>query len=79
MRSLATLVPTGVGVEGGERVAGRIINTTSGTGLFGNAGQANYGAAKAGIASLTVYGAGDAPLRRDGKRDFAHCRNQDDG
>jgi NAD(P)-dependent dehydrogenase (short-subunit alcohol dehydrogenase family) len=38
----------------GERVAGRVINTTSGTGLFGNAGQANYGAAKAGIASLTV-------------------------
>lgn len=38
----------------GEHVAGRVINTTSGTGLFGNAGQANYGAAKAGIASLTV-------------------------
>lgn len=38
----------------GEQVAGRIINTTSGTGLFGNAGQANYGAAKAGIAGLTV-------------------------
>src|SRR5208337_4301356 len=28
---------------------GRIINTTSGTGLFGTVGQANYGAAKAGI------------------------------
>ena len=38
----------------GERIAGRVINTTSGTGLFGNAGQANYGAAKAGIAGLTV-------------------------
>lgn len=38
----------------GEPVAGRVINTTSGTGLFGNAGQANYGAAKGGIASLTV-------------------------
>ena len=38
----------------GEPVAGRIVNTTSGTGLFGNAGQANYGAAKAGIANLTV-------------------------
>ena len=38
----------------GEAVAGRIINTTSGTGLFGNAGQSNYGAAKAGIANLTV-------------------------
>jgi NAD(P)-dependent dehydrogenase (short-subunit alcohol dehydrogenase family) len=33
---------------------GRIINTTSGTGLFGTAGQANYGAAKAGIISLTT-------------------------
>jgi NAD(P)-dependent dehydrogenase (short-subunit alcohol dehydrogenase family) len=32
----------------------RIINTTSGTGLYGNAGQANYGAAKAGIAALTM-------------------------
>ena len=38
----------------GEHVAGRIINTTSGTGLFGNAGQANYGAAKAGIVALTT-------------------------
>ncbi len=38
----------------GETVAGRVINTTSGTGLFGNVGQANYGAAKAGILSLTV-------------------------
>jgi NAD(P)-dependent dehydrogenase (short-subunit alcohol dehydrogenase family) len=33
---------------------GRIVNTTSGTGLFGTAGQANYGAAKAGIVSLTT-------------------------
>jgi NAD(P)-dependent dehydrogenase (short-subunit alcohol dehydrogenase family) len=32
---------------------GRIINTTSGTGLFGNFGQANYGAAKAGLVGLT--------------------------
>ncbi len=38
----------------GEHVAGRIINTTSGTGLFGNVGQANYGAAKAGIVALTT-------------------------
>jgi len=38
----------------GERVSGRIINTTSGTGLFGNVGQANYGAAKAGIVGLTT-------------------------
>lgn len=32
---------------------GRIINFSSGSGLTGNAGQANYGAAKAGIAGLT--------------------------
>ncbi|MFF4034285.1 SDR family NAD(P)-dependent oxidoreductase [Streptomyces sviceus] len=38
----------------GEPVTGRVINTTSGTGLFGNQGQSNYGAAKAGIAGLTV-------------------------
>jgi NAD(P)-dependent dehydrogenase (short-subunit alcohol dehydrogenase family) len=38
----------------GEPVTGRIVNTTSGTGLFGNVGQANYGAAKAGIVSLTT-------------------------
>lgn len=32
---------------------GRIVNTSSVTGLFGNAGQANYAAAKAGIVGLT--------------------------
>jgi NAD(P)-dependent dehydrogenase (short-subunit alcohol dehydrogenase family) len=32
---------------------GRIINTTSASGLFGNFGQANYGAAKAGLLGLT--------------------------
>jgi NAD(P)-dependent dehydrogenase (short-subunit alcohol dehydrogenase family) len=32
---------------------GRIINFSSSSGLTGNAGQANYGAAKAGIAGLT--------------------------
>ncbi|MEU6748277.1 SDR family NAD(P)-dependent oxidoreductase [Spirillospora sp. NPDC046719] len=41
----------------GEPVAGRIINTTSGTGLFGQVGQSNYGAAKAGIANLTTIAA----------------------
>ena len=35
----------------------RVINTTSPSGLFGNPGQSNYGAAKAGIASLTVIAA----------------------
>lgn len=37
--------------ERGE--GGRIINTSSTSGLVGNFGQANYGAAKAGIAGLT--------------------------
>ncbi len=32
---------------------GRIVNTSSTSGLIGNFGQANYGAAKAGIAGLT--------------------------
>ena len=38
----------------GEPVSGRIINTSSESGLFGNAGQSNYAAAKAGIASMTI-------------------------
>ncbi len=36
-----------------QQRGGRIINFTSTTGLVGNAGQANYGAAKAGISGLT--------------------------
>jgi len=32
---------------------GRIVNTTSGSGLYGNFGQANYSAAKAGLVGLT--------------------------
>ena len=36
-----------------EQGYGRIVNTSSASGLFGNFGQANYGAAKAGIAGLT--------------------------
>jgi len=38
----------------GKKVYGRIINTTSDSGLTGNPGQGNYGAAKAGIASFTI-------------------------
>src|SRR5689334_6719167 len=38
----------------GRPVAGRIINTTSGAGLEGNVGQANYASAKAGIAAMTI-------------------------
>jgi NAD(P)-dependent dehydrogenase (short-subunit alcohol dehydrogenase family) len=43
--------------KAGEEVDARIINTTSPSGLYGNAGQVNYGAAKAGIASFTVIAA----------------------
>jgi NAD(P)-dependent dehydrogenase (short-subunit alcohol dehydrogenase family) len=39
--------------KAGDPVYGRIINTSSESGLFGNAGQANYAAAKAGIIALT--------------------------
>jgi NAD(P)-dependent dehydrogenase (short-subunit alcohol dehydrogenase family) len=35
----------------------RIINTTSVSGLYGNPGQVNYGAAKAGIAAMTQIAA----------------------
>jgi NAD(P)-dependent dehydrogenase (short-subunit alcohol dehydrogenase family) len=38
----------------GAPVGGRIINTVSESGLFGMVGQANYSAAKAGIASMTL-------------------------
>lgn len=39
--------------KAGEEVDARIINTTSVSGIYGNAGQTNYGAAKAGIASFS--------------------------
>jgi NAD(P)-dependent dehydrogenase (short-subunit alcohol dehydrogenase family) len=38
----------------GEENDARIINTSSASGIYGNAGQSNYGAAKAGIASFTI-------------------------
>jgi NAD(P)-dependent dehydrogenase (short-subunit alcohol dehydrogenase family) len=44
-------------VKAGETVDARIINTTSPSGIYGNAGQTNYGAAKAGIAAFTVIAA----------------------
>jgi NAD(P)-dependent dehydrogenase (short-subunit alcohol dehydrogenase family) len=59
-----TFAPTRHAVEywrnrskAGETNDARIINTTSPSGIYGNVGQSNYGAAKAGIASLTVIAA----------------------
>jgi NAD(P)-dependent dehydrogenase (short-subunit alcohol dehydrogenase family) len=40
--------------ETGAPVNAAIVNTSSESGLYGNAGQVNYGAAKAGIASMTL-------------------------
>jgi len=40
--------------KAGEQVSGRIINTASESGLYGQAGQINYAAAKAGIVSMTI-------------------------
>ncbi len=40
--------------KAGEEVAGRVINTSSPSGIYGNVGQTNYGAAKAGIAAFTI-------------------------
>jgi NAD(P)-dependent dehydrogenase (short-subunit alcohol dehydrogenase family) len=43
--------------KAGETNDARVINTTSPSGIYGNVGQTNYGAAKAGIASMTVIAA----------------------
>jgi NAD(P)-dependent dehydrogenase (short-subunit alcohol dehydrogenase family) len=43
--------------KAGEALDARIINTTSPSGIYGNVGQTNYGAAKAGIASFTIIAA----------------------
>ena len=43
--------------KAGEDVYGRIINTASPSGIYGNVGQTNYGAAKAGIAAFSLIAA----------------------
>jgi NAD(P)-dependent dehydrogenase (short-subunit alcohol dehydrogenase family) len=56
--------------KAGEQVAAAIVNTASASGTFmPNAGQANYGAAKAGIAAMTLVAAQE--LERYGVR--ANC------
>src|SRR5205085_6793679 len=44
-------------VKAGGTNDARIINTSSSSGIYGNAGQTNYGAAKAGTASFTIIAA----------------------
>lgn len=48
----------------GQPANGRIINTSSVSGIYGNIGQTNYGAAKMGIAAFTIIAARE--LRRYG-------------
>lgn len=43
--------------KAGDGNDARVINTSSSSGIYGNVGQTNYGAAKAGIASFTVIAA----------------------
>ncbi len=40
--------------KAGNMLNGRLINTSSDSGLLGNAGQANYGAAKAAVAAMAI-------------------------
>ena len=40
--------------DSGQPVNAKIVNTASESGLYGNAGQLNYAAAKAGIAAMTI-------------------------
>src|ERR671915_2216743 len=41
----------------GNPINGRVINTSSPSGVFGNVGQTNYGSAKGGIAAFTIIAA----------------------
>jgi len=43
--------------KAGDDVRACVVNTASTSGLFGNPGQSNYGAAKAGVGALTVIAA----------------------
>ena len=62
-----------------ENGYGRIVNTTSASGLFGNFGQANYGAAKAGLAGLTrVLALERGSPRHQGQRHSADRRHPND-
>ncbi len=45
--------------KAGTPVDARVVTTSSGAGLFGSVSQANYSAAKAGIAAFTIVGAAE--------------------
>ena len=51
-RHIAVIV--GAKLDAGEAVDARVVNTVSSVGLYGHAGQSNYAAAKAAIASFTI-------------------------
>ncbi|MGW5659058.1 SDR family oxidoreductase [Streptomyces sp. NPDC003758] len=46
-------------VKAGRAPCARVVNTSSGAGLLGSVGQANYSAAKAGIVALTLVAAAE--------------------
>jgi NAD(P)-dependent dehydrogenase (short-subunit alcohol dehydrogenase family) len=52
--------------KAGKEVPRAVVNTSSTSGLFGNRGQTNYGAAKTGIATFSIIA--DAELARYGVR-----------
>jgi NAD(P)-dependent dehydrogenase (short-subunit alcohol dehydrogenase family) len=52
--------------KAGKKVEAAVVNTSSTSGLFGNPGQTNYGAAKMGIAAFTIIAATE--LERYGVR-----------
>jgi NAD(P)-dependent dehydrogenase (short-subunit alcohol dehydrogenase family) len=53
-------------VKAGTEIPRAVVNTSSTSGLFGNRGQTNYGAAKTGIATFSIIA--DAELARYGVR-----------
>ncbi len=57
LKGTFTMMQAGASQMRSQGSGGRIINTSSGSGLLGNFGQSNYGAAKMGIQALTRIGA----------------------
>ncbi len=51
--AIRALAKTEAEAEAGQRVVRKVVNISSVAGLFGNAGQTNYSAAKAGIVGMT--------------------------